>query len=251
MYYYLFIISYCYTFRNRGRDASAKRRDDSASICCTGSRSVAYNQDMLHRKTLLVGYKTFFALLGLSAIVTEIATLVERGYFNPLTFFSYFTIQSNILVVVTLLLSALAVAAAKGRQLSVLRGVATVYIVVVGIGFSLLLAGVEGLILTAVPWDNIVLHYIIPAAVLIDFLIDRPASIRFATGLWWLIYPIVYVTAALIRGAITGWYPYPFLDPGKSSAGSIAVTILGFCAAYLVLIWVVTRLTAEKKQVAA
>lgn len=205
----------------------------------------------MSKRALLVGYKTSFALLGFSAIVTEIATLVERGYFNPLNFFSYFTIQTNLLVVVTLLLSAFALAAGKRRRFDSLRGLTTVYILVVGIGFSFLLAGMEGLILTAVPWDNIVLHYIIPVAVLIDFLIDRPAKIRFVTSLWWLVYPIIYVTAALIRGAITGWYPYLFIDPDQNSVTSIVITILGFCGAYLLLIWIVTRLTARKTRSAS
>lgn len=205
----------------------------------------------MSKRALLVGYKTSFALLGFSAIVTEIATLVERGYFNPLNFFSYFTIQTNLLVVVTLLLSAFALAAGKRRRFDSLRGLTTVYILVVGIGFSFLLAGMEGLILTAVPWDNIVLHYIIPVAVLIDFLIDRPAKIRFVTSPWWLVYPIIYVTAALIRGAITGWYPYLFIDPDQNSVTSIVITILGFCGAYLLLIWIVTRLTARKTRSAS
>ena len=204
---------------------------------------------MMHRKTFLIGYKTFFALLGLSAIVTEIATLAERGYFTPLNFFSYFTIQTNILVFITLLLSALALAAGKGGRFDVLRSAATVYILVVGIGFSLLLAGMEGIVLTAVPWDNTVLHYIIPAAMLIDFLIDRPKrALSFKKSLAWLLFPVLYVTYALTRGAMTGWYPYPFLNPATSGYGSVALTIISLFVLGLILIAVVTWLTAHKKR---
>lgn len=204
---------------------------------------------MTRRTTFLIGYKTFFALLGLSAIVTEIAVLIERGYFTPLNFFSYFTIQTNILVFVTLLLSALALATGKEKRLDVLRSAVTVYILVVGIGFLLLLAGMEGLVLTAVPWDNAVLHYIIPAAMLVDFLIDRPKRVlSFKKSLVWLLFPVLYVTYALTRGAITGWYPYPFLNPATNGVGSVAFTVIGLFVLGLVLIAVVTWLTATKKR---
>lgn len=31
-------------------------------------------------------------------------------------------------------------------------------------------------------------------------------------AIWWLVYPFVYLVYTLIRGSITGTYPYPFLD---------------------------------------
>lgn len=206
-------------------------------------------RQMTRHTTVLIGYKIFFALLGFAAIVTEIATLIERGYFNPLNFFSYFTIQTNIVVCIMLLLSALAVAAGKSSRFDVLRSAVTVYILVVGIGFSLLLAGMEGLVLTAVPWDNTVLHYIIPAAVLVDFLIDRPKrALSFKKSLVWLLFPVLYVTYALTRGAITGWYPYPFLNPATNGFGSVAFTVVSLFVLGLVLVAVVTWLTAAKKR---
>jgi hypothetical protein len=194
---------------------------------------------------LLVTYKLFFGLLGFSAIVTEIAVLAQRGLFNGINFFSYFTIQTNILVVVAFLLSVIATAAGKKyRALDVLRAATTVYILVVGIGFAVLLSGLEGVALTAVPWDNLVLHYIIPGAVLLDFIIDRPHTlIRFKTGLVWVLYPLAYVAYSLIRGESTGWYPYPFLNPNVSSYGSIAATVAGLTFLGIMLILFTTRLT--------
>ena len=60
----------------------------------------------------------------------------------------------------------------------------TVYILIVGIGFALLLSGLTDVDFTAVPWNNTVLHYVMPVVMLIDLLIDRPAKrIRFGTAL--------------------------------------------------------------------
>lgn len=195
-------------------------------------------------KKYLIAYKLFFALLGFSAITSEIATISERGNFVPLNFFSYFTIESNILVVITLLLSAVAVAWGKNDKLDKLRSAATVYIVIVGIGFAVLLAGIEGMTLTAVPWNNTVLHYIVPLAMVVDFLIDRPGrKLSFRRSLVWLLFPVVYLAYSLVRGGLSGWYPYPFLDPATSGYAVIAVTAAGLLVLGVVLTWGVTRLS--------
>ena len=203
---------------------------------------------MLQNKQLLIGYKLIFGLLGFSAIVTEIATLAERGVLNPVNFFSFFTIESNVLVSMTLLLSAIAVASGKNDKLDALRGAVTVYILVVGIGFSFLLAGLEGVALTAVPWDNTVLHYIMPVAVLIDFLINRPRhKLTFRRSVYWLLFPIAYLVYSLVRGVLTGWYPYPFLNPATGGYGAIALIASCLLVLGLVLAWIICQLSGRRK----
>lgn len=101
--------------------------------------------------------------------------------------------QVNSIVVITLLISAVLLAMGKSTKLDAFRSAVTVYIMVVGIGFALLLSGLQNVALTAVPWDNIVLHYIIPAALVVDFLIDRPRTkLRFKKSLLWLLYPLAH-----------------------------------------------------------
>ena len=154
-------------------------------------------KNTVSRNTFLISYKLFFALLGFSSIVTEMAVTMERGTFKAENFFSYFTIETNILVVIMLLMSAVAIAAGKNSKLDLFRSATTVYILVVGIGFSALLSGLEGVKLTAVPWDNVVLHYIIPVAVFADFMTDRPRrKLPFKRALLWLLFPIVDATYA-------------------------------------------------------
>lgn len=205
---------------------------------------------MIKNKNILIAYKLAFSFLGFSAVVTEIATLAERGVFNPANFFSFFTIESNILVAITFLLSALAIAAGKKtRALDALRGLSTMAALIVGIGFAVLLSGLEGLVLTAVPWDNVVLHYIIPVAALVDFIIDRPFT-RFSlrSGLTWLLFPIIYVAYSLTRGALTGWYPYPFLDPRLSSYGDVVATISSLLVLGIVIVWLIVRFSGKTKK---
>jgi len=89
-----------------------------------------------------------------------------------------------------------------------LRGAASLYMAITGIVFSVLLAGLD-VELTAVPWDNTVLHYIMPVVVVADWVIDLPGTrIAFKSALVWLAFPLTYVAYSLIRGHLTGWYPY-------------------------------------------
>jgi hypothetical protein len=194
-------------------------------------------------KKLRISFKVLFGLLGLFAVATEVVTLIGRESFVPANFFSFFTIQSNIFIAIMFLVSAYYLF--KGRQpsfLPLLRGAAALYIVTTGIVFSLLLSGLDANILTAVPWDNAVLHYIIPIVGLIDWLIDPPENkISFKKASIWLVYPIAYVIYSLIRGAIIGWYPYPFLNPATNGYIGIAITTVGIAAVVLGFTWVFTR----------
>lgn len=202
---------------------------------------------MITNKRLLIGYKLFFGLLGLSAVVTEIATLVERGTFNTVNFFSYFTVETNLIVAVVLVLSAVALAWGKSATFDAVRGAATVYSLIVGLGFAILLSGMAETEFTAVPWDNIVLHYIMPAVMFVDWLIDRPRrKLLFKPALAWLLFPIAYVSYTLTRGMYSDWYPYAFLDPATNGYWAVAGMVTGFLILALALTWLVTKLSGKR-----
>ena len=96
------------------------------------------------------------------------------------------------------------------------RSTAILYMLITGIVFALLLSGLENIASTAVHWDNIVLHYIMPVVMLVDWLIDKPKYvICFSQILIWLVYPIVYVAYSLVRGSLVSWYPYHLINPAK------------------------------------
>ena len=203
---------------------------------------------MTKNKRFLISYKLLFALLGFSAVVTEVATIVERGVFNAANFFSFFTIEGNILLSLALILGAIAVASGKkSKKLDTFRGFTVTMMIIVGIGFAVLLSGLENVALTAVPWDNIVLHYIMPVVALIDFIVDPPkAKLAFKKGLLWLLFPLIYLFYSLIRGANVGWYPYPFLNPNVSSVSAIIVASLGILMLGIISVWLVTWLSRRK-----
>jgi hypothetical protein len=51
----------------------------------------------MRRITVVRALRTAIGLLASSALVTAIATLLDRGTFSVVRFFSYFTVDSNLL----------------------------------------------------------------------------------------------------------------------------------------------------------
>ncbi|TBX52447.1 hypothetical protein E0M27_24135 [Bacillus mycoides] len=174
-------------------------------------------------------YRLLLSLLAFSALITQFVTRAQVKPFNPVNFFSFFTIESNILVAVILLFSSLGTALfGRSEQFGFLRGAATVYILTTGLIYFLLLRGLEESLQTPIPWVNTVLHYIMPLAMILDWVINPPTkTITWKQATSWLIFPLLYVVYSLIRGPFVNWYPYPFLDPRIGGYGKVLLYSIG------------------------
>lgn len=185
-------------------------------------------------RTVIAGYRAFFAVLGVAAIATQLLDLANKGVLNPVNFFSYFTILSNTLAVIVLLAGATIWRNRPTPMSDMVRGAAVLYMTVTLIVFALLLSGTN--VDTAIPWVNTVVHQLLPVVVIVDWLVDPPTTrLTNRQGLAWLIPPLVWILYTMIRGPIAGWYPYPFLDPANGGYGSVAVTTLVILAGGAVL----------------
>lgn len=187
--------------------------------------------------------------VALAIIVAVVATFFEaagRTTVNPFNFFGYFTLQSNILTAIVLLITALTalLGRAQSKTLVLARAAVTTYMVIVGIVYALLLAPLGAAGGVPVAWANVVLHIIVPLYVALDWLLfaDRPA-LSFRTFWVVLIYPVVWVVVVLVRGATDGWFPYPFLDPALGY-GTVSLYCLGIAVAVVVVgavVWAASR----------
>ena len=197
---------------------------------------------MSHVRTILVAARIAAAFLGFSALVTELATLVAQHRFVPGDFFSYFTVEANTLAVVGLVLSGFATATGTTRRgLDVYRGAVTLYMTTTILIFIVLLSGYPSSELTAVPWDNTVLHYVMPIVVIVDWLVAAPRrAVAFRVALTWLAFPLAYLVYSLIRGRVVGWYPYPFMNPSHHGYLGVAVTSLVIAVVLAAITWIVT-----------
>ncbi|HST67738.1 MAG TPA: Pr6Pr family membrane protein [Mycobacteriales bacterium] len=146
------------------------------------------------------------AVAGAAALVTALVT--STG--SAANFFSFFTVQSNVLAVVVLLVSG--VADPRSERWAFVRGAVTLYLVITGIVYAALLSDVD--VQLAAPWTDSVLHRIVPIMMLVDWLLLPPwTRASRARALTWLAFPLAYFAYSLLRGPIADWYPYPFLDP--------------------------------------
>jgi hypothetical protein len=91
---------------------------------------------------------------------------------------------------------------------------------------------------------NTVVHFIMPIVVVADWLYQPPKMTLTIRHLgFWLIYPLLYVIYTIIRGGITGFYPYPFLNPAKvGGAGVVALYCLAILVVFLLVGWLLITL---------
>lgn len=190
------------------------------------------------KRNFLIGARLFFALLALIAIGRQLAVHVHSGH-SIVNFFSYFTNLSNIFAAVVLLNGA--VSFIQHRDLTmrddIIRGASIVSMALVGIVFSLLLRDQD--LGSLLPWVNIVLHYIMPVVIMLDWLYQPPkAKLTLKQAAYWLIFPSLYVAYSIIRGAIVGWYAYPFFNPARSGgSGGVALYCIAILVMFSLLCW--------------
>jgi hypothetical protein len=124
---------------------------------------------------------------------------------------SYFTIQSNLLVLaaaITLVIDP----GRDGRVWRVLRLDALLGIIITGLVFGLVLAGQVHHTGLGV-WVNAGFHYFAPWWTLAGWLLFGPRPrISWPAVAWAVPWPIAWIIYTFAHGAVTGWYPYPFLN---------------------------------------
>jgi hypothetical protein len=187
----------------------------------------------MDRARIIAAYRIGFAILAVVAIVYQGAILIGDGTFQPTRFFAYFTIQSNLIAVVVFLIGATRVRSGRSRAWELVRGGAVLYMTVTLVVYNTLLATVD---VSTQSWVNDVVHKLFPVVVIADWLVDPPAMrLAFRDTLVWLVYPLMWTGLTVVRGALDGWYPYPFLDPANGGYGTVAAYVVGILAFGLVL----------------
>ena len=132
-------------------------------------------------------------------------------------FFSYFTILSNLIVFTYFISKALSAELGENGfwTRSETSTAVTVYITVVGIVYHIVLSKIhnpQGLAKIA---DH-GLHSFTPIVTLLYWVVFvSPKKVNYTSIPYWLIYPALYFVYTIIHGALTQFYPYPFLDVSK------------------------------------
>ena len=188
------------------------------------------------------------ALLALAGIVLYAQAQIGRGSTLPETLWvlvRYFTILSNVLVLVVFALIAL------GAHVTprFVAGTALA-IVLVGVVFELLLTGLSDNLSAGSAIANTLLHRVTPLVVPFFWLLFVPKGrLHMTDTLFWAAFPVAYLVYAMIRGSAEGLYAYPFLDIGANGVMQVtiivAVIAVGFLLSGIALVgidrWLATR----------
>jgi hypothetical protein len=146
-------------------------------------------------------------------------------------FFSYFTILTNVLAALVLTGVTLGHRGTFLSRPAVQTAVAS-YITIVGLVYVTIL---RHLWMPAGPqWlADALLHYAMPALyVLFWLLFAQKEKLRFRDSLWWLAFPLGYVAFVLLRGAPSGFYPYPFIDVSQLGYPQVFLNAAGLFAVF-------------------
>ena len=189
-------------------------------------------------------FRLLVAVLEVIALIGNFQYVLGFRFFATTNFFSYFTVQSAIGAVVTLVIAG-AFALLTPRDpawLGILRTMVTVYVLVSGIVFGLIVAQASTRDYRVdVPWSDTLLHFVVPALAVVawttDSILGLNPRVPWSTVGWVLVYPSLWLVYTLVRGADVGWYPYFFLDEAQVGG---AAGVVAYCALVLVIFVAIT-----------
>ena len=172
------------------------------------------------------------AALTAVALVGQTVITVDEGR-SVANFISYFTIESNILVLVTSLLLVQR-PDRGGTAFGVLRLASLTAITVTGLVYATVLAG-NGSFEGAEWWYDKIFHYVVPVMSVVGFVALRPRTLLDRTAMWALAFPVAWLAYTLVRAEVaepvfvltpttTAPVPYGFLD--VADLGVVTVTVI-------------------------
>ncbi len=177
--------------------------------------------------TIARTWRIVSAMLIFAALIGNAYKHVTLGYFAFFDTYGYFSQQSNILAIVVLLIALPRTGQTRPVWIEYARASVATYLVVVTAVYWLLLGGFEDG--DPVIWSTAIMHGGACALLLADWLLEGPKKEHPIRHVWVvLLYPVLWITVVLIRGATDGWAPYPFLEPetGYASIGVIVASML-------------------------
>ncbi|MGJ1535574.1 Pr6Pr family membrane protein [Sphingobacterium multivorum] len=182
-----------------------------------------------------IGLITLFAVVGQFVLSALVSKLGRVEYI--VQFFSYFTILSNVMV---LLCCFFTVCCSKSRmglfftKPETITAV-TLYILIVGIIYNTLLRFLshpQGLSMVV---DEL-LHVVTPLSFFLfwwRFLSKE--TIRWSHLFYWLIFPLTYLFYTLWHGSFSGFYPYPFVNVSELGMDRVILNSFGVTLVFVVI----------------
>lgn len=215
---------------------------------------------MINNRIASLVYRSIFVTFSFIGIF--LSSQILEGTFNT-HLFVYYTHLSNILCFVVMIIvlihnykKVINEPTGHNEAICKIKGAATMAIMVTGVVYHFLLKDTSDP--TFFTLDNIIVHYIVPIMFVLDWLIfDKKKSLTILDPLTWIIIPLVYLTYALIRGAIVGpnnelQYAYFFIDVNQYGYGGVLLWAIGLTILFVAFgyfMWFIDKIIIKEKKI--
>ena len=197
---------------------------------------------MIYNTSLgLLRILTGAALIG--SVAWQVTDRLANNNFRPGEYFAYFSIVTAIVAGSFLLATGVGLVRNKegSKKTEIARLSLTVAMIVVGVVYHALLADAAGDVRDGdYVWPvlpNEVIHTYGPILIVIDYLLSHKAfRLKLRAALWVAVFPLTWLVFSVIRGLVTNWWPYWFINPNEEGGVPGMLTYIAAITAFFLIL---------------
>jgi hypothetical protein len=190
-------------------------------------------------KIFLVALRLLTGIGLIGSVIWQVTDRTLNNNFRPFEYFAYFSIVTAIFAGALLLVVGVRALRnlEEGKRLEIARLSLTVAMVVVGVVYHALLSDVandvrDGDYVWPV-FPNEFIHTYAPMLIVLEYLVSQKTfNIRLRAALWVAVFPLVWLMFSVIRGSITNWWPYWFINPNGEAGFVGMLSYIGAITAF-------------------
>ena len=160
------------------------------------------------------------ALIG--SVAWQVTDRLANNIFRPEEYFAYFSIVTAIVAGLFLITTGFGLVLNQEdiKWIEIASLSLTVAMIVVGVVYHALLADAAGDVRDGdYVWPvlpNEIIHTYAPVLIVIDYLLSHRAfQVKLRSALWVAVFPLTWLVFSVIRGLVTNWWPYWFINPNE------------------------------------
>jgi hypothetical protein len=188
-------------------------------------------------------FRTLIGLALIGAVVWQVTDRLANGIFRPTEYFAYFSIVSAILAGLLLITTGFGILlrVEDTKWVELARLSVTVAMIIVGVVYHALLADADGDVRDGdYVWPvlpNEIIHTYAPILIVIDYLLSYKASqVKLRAALWVAVFPLTWLIFSVIRGLVTNWWPYWFINPNEEGGVPGMLTYIAAITAFFLVL---------------
>ena len=196
---------------------------------------------MIYNTSLgLLRILTGSALIG--SVAWQVTDRLANNNFRPGEYFAYFSIVTAIVAGSFLVATGIGLVRNQedSKRIEIARLSFTVAMIVVGVVYHLLLADAPGDVRDGdYVWPvlpNEVIHTYGPILLVIDYLLSHKAFLKLRAALWVAVFPLTWLVFSVIRGLVTNWWPYWFINPNEEGGVPGMLTYIAAITSFFLIL---------------